>query len=445
MSSNLQFDEQTLSQRLMNHRREFHRYPEAAWREFFTTSRIASHLENLGYSLHFSDEIILRSSIMGRDEVLVAEAQERAISWGADITYLAHMDGVTGVGAVLDTGKPGPVIALRFDIDAVEVMESEEDAHRPRFLGFASLAPGVAHACGHDAHASIGLGIAEVLAENKDQLKGKIKLLFQPAEEGCRAGKAIAESGWLDDVDYFFAAHIGMNVPSGTLVCDPQHFLCSSKFDLHFTGKPAHAGIEPNAGQNALAAACTAVSQMLAIPRHRDGMTRINVGQMHAGDGRNVIPASAVLLGETRGENRALNSYMFQQVENIAEAAAMMHGVKVKLCAQGEAIGLENDTELVELLECIGLESGFSEVVREKDFGASEDAGYLVDRVQSRGGKAIYCLVGSDLTAGHHNGDFDIDESRMLPAVKLLLNAVNALQQPPLVEEPIDEPSITSN
>lgn len=427
MLEKLQLDEASLTQRLMNHRREFHRYPEAAWREFFTTSRIASQLEAMGYTLHFGDTIINREAIMGRDEELVVKAQERALNWGADLGHLAQMDGLTGVGAVLETGKAGPVIALRFDIDAVEVMESQDDSHRPRFLGFASLAPGIAHACGHDAHASIGLGVAEVLAANRDSLCGTIKLLFQPAEEGCRAGKAIAESGWLDDIDYFFAAHIGMNVPSGTLVCDPQHFLCSSKFDIHFTGKPAHAGIEPNAGQNALAAACTAVAQMLAIPRHRDGMTRINIGQMHAGDGRNVIPANAVLMGETRGENRELNTYMFQQVENIAQASAMMHGVKVKIFPQGEAIELENDTELVDLLSSIGLASGFSEVIREKDFGASEDAGYLVDRVQSNGGKAIYCLVGSDLTAGHHNGDFDIDESRMLPAVKLLLNAVSQI------------------
>ncbi|ELR67792.1 Catalyzes the cleavage of p-aminobenzoyl-glutamate to p-aminobenzoate and glutamate, subunit A [Photobacterium marinum] len=427
MVNYLTIDEQALSQRLMNYRREFHRYPESAWCEFFTTSRIAAHLKLLGYELCFSDEIIARETVMGRDESSVAKAQERAISWGADFEFLAQMDGITGVGAILDTGRPGPVIALRFDIDAVDVMESQEDSHRPRFLGFASLAPGVAHACGHDAHASIGLGIAEVLAEHKDALCGKIKLIFQPAEEGCRAGKAIAESGWLDDVDYFLAAHIGMNVPSGTLVCDPQHFLCSSKFDLHFTGKPAHAGIEPNAGRNALAAACTAVSQMLAIPRHRDGMTRINVGQMHAGDGRNVIPANAVLMGETRGENRELNDYMYQQVERIAEASAAIHGVKVEIKAQGEAIGLHNDLEMVELLETIGLHSGFSHVLREKDFGASEDAGYLVDRVQQKGGKAIYCLVGSNLTAGHHNGDFDIDESRMLPAVKLFINAITQI------------------
>ncbi|GHA35920.1 amidohydrolase [Photobacterium aphoticum] len=428
MLEHFQIDESLLTQRLMTHRREFHRYPEAAWQEFFTTSRIASHLDIMGYTLHFSPEIIDRDAIMGRDEERVAKAQERAMSWGASTHFLAQMEGVTGVGATLDSGKPGPVIALRFDIDAVEVMESQDDMHRPRFLGFASLLPGVAHACGHDAHAAIGLGIAEVLAENRDQLCGKIKLLFQPAEEGCRAGKAIAQSGWLDDVDYFFAAHIGMNVPSGTLVCDPQHFLCSSKFDLHFSGKPAHAGIEPNAGQNALAAACTAVTQMLAIPRHRDGMTRINVGQMHAGDGRNVIPANAVLMGETRGENRELNSYMFQQVEMIAQAAAMMHGVTVNICPQGEAIELENDAELVRLFAQIGPNSGFTEVLTQKDFGASEDAGYLVDRVQAKGGKALYCLIGSDLTAGHHNGDFDIDESRMLPAVKLMLNAIHAVQ-----------------
>ncbi|WP_299015311.1 amidohydrolase [uncultured Photobacterium sp.] len=427
MVNNLTIDEQALAQRLMSYRREFHRYPESAWCEFFTTSRIAAHLKSLGFELCFSDAIIARDTIMGRDDANVAKAQERAMSWGADFEFLAQMDGITGVGAILDTGRPGPVIALRFDIDAVDVMESQDDSHRPRFLGFASLAPGVAHACGHDAHAAIGLGIAEILAEHKESLCGTIKFIFQPAEEGCRAGKAIAQSGWLDDVDYLFAAHIGMNVPSGTLVCDPQHFLCSSKFDLHFSGKPAHAGIEPNAGRNALAAACTAVSQMLAIPRHRDGMTRVNVGQMHAGDGRNVVPANAVLMGETRGENRELNDYMYQQVEQIAQASAVMHGVKIEIKAQGEAIGLDNDPELVELLERVGPHSGFTKVVREKDFGASEDAGYLVDRVQAKGGKAIYCLIGSDLTAGHHNGDFDIDESRMLPAVKLFINAITQL------------------
>jgi aminobenzoyl-glutamate utilization protein A len=422
------FDEQALSQRLMNYRRELHRYPEAAWCEFFTTSRIAGHLENLGFELFFSDQIIAPETIMGRDESVIAEEQQRALSWGTDENTLSKMQGITGVGAQLDTGREGPVYVFRFDIDAVEVMESQDDSHRPCFLGFSSLSPGVAHACGHDAHASMGLGLAEVLAENKEKLNGKIKLLFQPAEEGCRAGKAIAESGWLDDADYFIAAHIGMNVPSGTLVCDPQHFLCSSKFDLHFKGKPAHAGIEPNAGRNALAAACTAVTQMLAIPRHREGMTRINIGQLTSGEGRNVIPARAVLKGETRGENRELNSFMYQQVEQIAQASAMMHGVHVEIQAQGEAIGLHNDPEMVDILESVGYDSGFTQVVRQKDFGASEDAGYLVDRIQSKGGKAVYCLVGSDLTAGHHNGDFDIDESRMLSGVKLFASVIEKIQ-----------------
>lgn len=428
MVQRITFDEQALSQRLMNYRRELHRYPEAAWCEFFTTSRIAGHLENLGFELFFSDQIIAPETIMGRDESVIAEEQQRALSWGTDENTLSKMQGITGVGAQLDTGREGPVYVFRFDIDAVEVMESQDDSHRPCFLGFSSLSPGVAHACGHDAHASMGLGLAEVLAENKEKLNGKIKLLFQPAEEGCRAGKAIAESGWLDDADYFIAAHIGMNVPSGTLVCDPQHFLCSSKFDLHFKGKPAHAGIEPNAGRNALAAACTAVTQMLAIPRHREGMTRINIGQLTSGEGRNVIPARAVLKGETRGENRELNSFMYQQVEQIAQASAMMHGVHVEIQAQGEAIGLHNDPEMVDILESVGYDSGFTQVVRQKDFGASEDAGYLVDRIQSKGGKAVYCLVGSDLTAGHHNGDFDIDESRMLSGVKLFASVIEKIQ-----------------
>ncbi|NVP00653.1 amidohydrolase, partial [Photobacterium damselae subsp. damselae] len=146
------YDEQALSQRLMNYRREFHRYPESAWCEFFTTCRIAAHMEHHGYQLAFADEIIARSAIMGRDEESVIEAQKRALTWGADPKYLAQMDGITGLGAILDTGHDGPTVAFRFDIDAVDVMESQDDSHRPRFLGFASLAPGIAHACGHDAH-----------------------------------------------------------------------------------------------------------------------------------------------------------------------------------------------------------------------------------------------------------------------------------------------------
>lgn len=98
-------------------------------------------------------------------------------------------------------------------------------------------------------------------------------------------------------MDALLALHIGIHANSGELVVNPTEFLCSTKFDVEFMGQAAHAGLEPNAGHNALAAACMATTAMLGIPRHRDGMTRINVGQLNGGSGRNVIPGHARLMG----------------------------------------------------------------------------------------------------------------------------------------------------
>lgn len=109
-------------------------------------------------------------------------------------------------------------------------------------------------------------------------MKGKFKIVFQPAEEGVRGASAIAASGIVDDADYFLGSHISFMADTGEIVAAPYGLLCTSKYDVTFKGKPAHAGKEPNAGRNALAAACNAVVQMMGIPRHGGGMTRINVG-----------------------------------------------------------------------------------------------------------------------------------------------------------------------
>ncbi len=114
--------------------------------------------------------------------------------------------GFTGVVATLDTGKPGPTIAFRVDIDALPILESAANSHVPSQLGFRSKHEGAMHACGHDSHAAIGLGLAQQLMERKEMLKGKIKIIFQPAEEGARGGSVIAESSHLDDVDFFYGA-----------------------------------------------------------------------------------------------------------------------------------------------------------------------------------------------------------------------------------------------
>ena len=137
-------------------------------------------------------------------------------------------------------------------------------------------------------------------------------------------------------MDALLALHIGIHANSGELVINPTEFLCSTKFDVEFMGRAAHAGLEPNAGSNALAAACIATTAMLGIARHRDGMTRINIGQLNGGSGRNVIPGHARLQGETRGASPALNDYMFGQVQQIVEGAAMMQGPATSFASRGK-------------------------------------------------------------------------------------------------------------
>ncbi len=275
---------------------------------------------------------------------------------------------------------------------------------------------------------TIGLGVAQTLYALRDRLCGTVKLLFQPAEEGVRGAKPVAEGGILDDVDYFLSAHIGMGVPSGEIVVDPRDFLCTTKLDLRFFGAPAHAGMMPQGGANALAGACHCVTQLLAIPRHSAGMSRINIGTLRAGEGRNVIPAYAEMQLEVRGENRAINDYMQQQVLRIAEGIAQSFALRVEHQVMGSAVDLHNDATLMTLVADIASQQ-LDLRIGEASFGGSEDATLLVERVQAHGGQAAYIVLGADLTAGHHQSAFDFDEAVLGQGVALFSACVERLCQ----------------
>lgn len=408
---------------LQKWRREFHRYPEPAWCEYRTSALIADTLANAGYQILLDEQIITPSAVMGR-HIDEEKEKARAILQGASADWVDKMR-YTGVVALLDSGKEGPCVALRVDLDAVAIGESTAETHNANLEAYASLNTGCMHACGHDGHAAIGLMLGLVLAKEKETLCGKLKLIFQPAEEGCRGAKAMAQSGVLDDIDYLYALHLGINAKSGEVVVAPEGFLCSTKFDIEFFGKAAHAAIEPNAGANALAAACQAVSQMLAIPVHRQGMTRINIGTLQVPGDRNIIPAYARLCGETRGENAELNDYVFSKVQKIVQGVAQAYEVDYQIVRQGEAIAITNTPTLVHEITQQAEALGFN-IIHSRPFGASEDAGFLLERVQRRGGQAAYLLIGADLAAGHHNDEFDFDEHAMVNAVNLLQRLISS-------------------
>ncbi len=401
-------------------RREFHAFPEIGWSEFVTTATLIERLEGMGFAVLSGKAVIHPEFVRGRVQLIVDAGLAAARERGVSEALLERMDGLTGCMAVFDSGRPGPTIALRFDIDCVNVNESTAPDHIPNQEGFASTNPGYMHACGHDGHMSIGLGVAQWVMDNRERLKGKVKLLFQPAEEGVRGARPMAESGILDDVDYFACAHLSFSASSGTVIAASTGFLCTVKIDIRFRGKPAHAGAEPHLGRNALAAACHATTQMLGISRHGEGMTRVNVGVLHAGEGRNVTPANAEMQVEVRGETEKINTFMVDEVMRIAQGVASGFDVQLETEIVGEAVDLICDAEMADHVMAVAREHpAITEVLPTKPLNGSEDATILARRVQAHGGKAVYFIIGADRTAGHHQAEFDFDEKQLEIGVEL--------------------------
>ena len=405
-------------------RRDFHMYPEPAWLEYRSASKVAEKLIALGYDVALGAEVLDLDSRMGlpsEEEMKVAMA--RAMDEGADPELVEKMGyGKTAIVATMKFSDDGPVVAFRADMDSNDVIESKASNHIPSKNGFRSRHEKAMHACGHDTHMTMGLGLAEYIATHKDGLKGTIKLIFQPAEEGVRGAKAMAEAGVVDDVDLMFGMHIGFNENlSNCFACSDHGFLATTKLDAVFHGYSAHAGGSPEKAQNAMLAGCTAVLNLQAIARHSQGASRMNVGVFESGTGRNVTPDVAVLKLETRGATTEINDYMIERAKTIIKGAAEMHDCTFEITKQGETpagrISDDLAREVQAIVEPLGI---FKEVPFDYSGGGSEDCAYFLNRVIDRGGRATYMVVGSAIKAPHHNPLFDIDEEDMLNGIVAL-------------------------
>ncbi|KAN0030839.1 hypothetical protein ACTA71_009484 [Dictyostelium dimigraforme] len=405
---------------LIKWRRELHSFPELGWTEFVTTSVLVRELKSMGYEPLLGESIINPKFVRGRKKVEVEKAIKSAIDKGVDKELLNKMNELTGCVAIYDSGLPGPTVALRFDIDCVGVQETDNENHLPLINGFKSKNSNQMHACGHDGHMTIGLGIAKWLKQQpENSLCGRVKLLFQPAEEGVRGALAMAKSGIVDDCNYYLASHIGFIAKSGEVVVNPTNFLCTTKYDFRFKGLSSHPGKDPHVGINALAGCCNAATQLLAIPRHGKGMSRINVGVIRAGEARNVVPSFGELQVEVRGETEEINTFMCQQAERLVKGVALGYGLDLEIEIMGEAVDLINDKEMIQLLSNVSKLNN-QNIIEQRSFGGSEDATILGRRVQTvNNGKAIYFVLGSDLKGTHHQSDFDFDESILPIGVKI--------------------------
>ncbi|MHB8618766.1 MAG: amidohydrolase [Chloroflexota bacterium] len=401
-------------------RRDFHRHAELGIEEFWTASRVIGELRRLGYTVRFGAEAQdaqARRGVPPPDEL--AAARDRAIGEGADAALVKAMDGgLTAVVATLGGGKPGPVVGFRFDMDALPVEESADPEHLPALHGFASQHRGAMHACGHDGHTAIGLALAERLAGR--DLDGTLVLIFQPAEEGSRGARSMVARGVVDGIDRLFCMHLGTGAPTGE-VCGGSHdHFATSKLRVRFTGLATHAGA-PEKGRNALLGAATALLNIHALPRFSTSDTRVNVGLLEGGTASNIIARNAHMVVETRARVADVNQELERRVRQIVAGAAAMHDLDHEVTLVGEASTIRCDEELVDVvLDEARHVPGFTSFQRSHVAIGSEDASLLMQRVQERGGKATYMVVGSTTAAPHHSDLFDIDEAALPLAVGLL-------------------------
>lgn len=412
-------------------RRDFHRYPETAWYEMRTSAIIAKELTELGYEVLSGKAVCLEEARIGVPSAkLLAEHAALALEQGAPEAYLTDemKAGFTGVIGILRCGK-GPVVALRFDIDALGLVEDENENHRPYSEGFSSQNPGMMHACGHDAHAAIGLGTAEVLMRIKDQLHGTIKLIFQPGEEGAKGARPIVAHGHLDDVDYFAGTHIAPSggPDDGDITPGTYGSLATCKYDVYYHGQAAHAGGFPENGNSAIVAAANAVLNLTAIPRHSGGITRVNVGRIRGGSGRNVIAQEAMMQIEVRGETTAINRFMDEQAKRICQAAADLAGCTCEMVDMGASESQESDVDFLEEIACMA-ETHLPHLkvssIRNAQNWGSEDISLMMNRVQAHGGKATYMRSVTNMVSAQHTTAFDFDEKVLVDGIGLFASLV---------------------
>ena len=383
-------------------RRHFHQHPELSNREFETAKTIAKYLKSLGL------------------EVQTGVAK-------------------TGVVAILDSGKPGPVVALRADIDGLPVTESVN-------LPFASTVKstyngqdvGVMHACGHDTHIAMLMGAAKILTSMKEKLHGKVKFIFQPAEEGAPRGETggaevMVKEGVLSNpnVDVIFGLHISSGKEVGTVHYRSGGIMAAvDPFKIVVKGKQSHGAYPWNSVDPIVTSAQIIMGLQTIISREVeliDSAAVVTIGMIHGGTRSNIIPSEVELVGTIRTLNPEIRKQIHQSVHNKANSIAksMNAQATVTLPLDYSYPITYNDEQLMtEMLPVLQATAGAENTKVTNPVTGAEDFSFFQEKVPG-----LYLFVGgrakdmpADQAPDHHTPEFKIDESGMKLGVELLTN-----------------------
>lgn len=407
-------------------RRELHEHPEPGFLEFYTANLILDQLDRLGVDYSTGSPAMDVTAILERPSNIEREewAERAAASGVAAERVHAFVEEGTAIVATVKGNKRGPVWGVRCDIDALPIAESRAAQHLPQKEGFVSQTPYM-HACGHDGHVAIGLGVLDRLIDQ--DFPGELKIFFQPAEEGTRGAAPMLAAGVAENVDHMLAFHLRADVPLGTVVGGVENYKATTKWKATFTGEQAHASGAPEKGRNALVAAAHATLGIQGMPRFAATETRVNVGTFHAPGAANIIPAEATITYEVRAEANDVVSDMDRRAAAAVEGAAKMHDVQVEMSMYGRTVNTTPDEAMLDFIEgaaaTVPAITDFSRRGRLKC--GSDDAHLFIEAVQQRGGVGAYLALGAqNATAPHHSSDFDFDEAALEIGADLLAETI---------------------
>lgn len=386
--------------KMISWRRDFHQHPELSNREKRTAAIVAEHLKSLGIEVQ------------------------------TDIAY-------TGVVGILKGAKPGPVVALRADMDALPVTERNNLPFKSNEkTTFNGQETGIMHACGHDAHTAILMAVAEVLAKNKSEMKGTVKFIFQPAEEGPPAGEEggaplMVKQGVLKnpDVDVIFGLHVRATQKLGIISYKSAGTMAASDwFTIKVFGKQSH-GSAPWMGVDPIVVSAQIINGLQTIISRQTDLTKeaavISVGRINAGIRENIIPEYAEMSGTIRTLDAEMQKDIHEKIKITATNIAESAGARAEVIIDNKTLVTYNDPVLTERsIASLQHAAGTENVVRINAQTGAEDFSFFQKEVPG-----FYFFVGACPTetetikaASHHTPDFMMDERSMLTGLKAMLN-----------------------
>jgi amidohydrolase len=369
---------------LVRVRRDLHRHPELGFQETRTATIVADRLTGLGL------------------EVQAGVGQ-------------------TGVVALLEGARPGPTVLLRFDMDALPIQEESDH-------DYISTQPGVMHACGHDGHVAMGLGLAQIFARHQDCMTGSLKFLFQPAEEGLGGALAVIAGGALESPrpDVALAMHLWSPVHLGQArVVEGPAMASSSVFTITIEGHGGHGAAPHLATDPILAAAQIVVALQSIVSRNTNPQDSVvvSIGEFSAGTTFNVIPERAILKGTVRSYDKASHRMVYRRILEMATNMATAFGCRASMETVAIVAAVNNAPEPTAVVRAAAERVLGAENILEHRTMAAEDMGFILEEVPGCY-FFIGCSNGDPATQyPHHHARFDFDERAMINGVAIMAEA----------------------